>query len=185
VEITYKHYIILSVIALGAGVVYFAWQEEWILIRHPWQEHYKQTTLNTLTKKKATIFGWNDGQNQKWIQEQIDIIWSETDESENAKQLTQASLTLLFEERIMKKKVYVDAILKTYNDMELVVIFDRNPFSKQMGIRTKCMIIESILKTMRENNIKTSKIRFLVNHQPLKDPHLDFSQSWPHEGFVN
>jgi len=190
-NITYKHYTILAIITFSIGILYYAWQEEWLIIHHPWWDQHKQTSSSSFSKKKVTIYAWNainwhanNWYSNNWIQEQIDTIWSETDEAENAKQLTQATLTLLFEEQLMKKKVYVDSILKTTSDTELIIVLDRNPFSKHMAIREKYMIIESILKTLRENTIKTAKIRFLVNHQALNDAHLDFSQSWPLEGFL-
>jgi len=84
---------------------------------------------------------------------------------------------------ITKKKVYVEAVMNTADNTDTLIMFDRNPFSKTMPTRQKLLIIESILKTIRENGIKAPKIRFLVNNQTLVDPHLDFSISWPLEGF--
>ena len=177
-----KFFLITSTISILIGFLYFSWLEEWIIIRHPWWETYEQTINNAYTKHKVTISIWH---NNQWLQEQNETIWSESDEGENTKLLTQATLTFLFEEEIIKKKVYVDAVLNTVDKTELIIIFDRNPFSKQMSIRRKYYIIESILKTLRENGIKTQKIRFLVNHQPLVDRHLDFLISWPLEGFLS
>ena len=45
------------------------------------------------------------------------------------------------------------------------------------------MRIEGILKTIRENNNAIQTVRFLVHHQPLRDTQLDFSFSWPVQGF--
>lgn len=178
-----KSYLIITIITFLIGILYYAWLEEWIIIRHPWWHTYQYESIaNAFSKKKTTICIW---QNNQWLQEQNDTIWSETDETENAKQLAQAALTLLFEEEAIKKKIYVEAVLKTADNTEFIIIFDRNPFSKQMSIRTKHLIIESILKTLLINNIKTSNIRFLINHQPIIDPHIDLSQSWPLDGFLS
>ena len=49
----------------------------------------------------------------------------------------------------------------------------------------KWMMIEGVLKTLRENNITVKDVHFLVQHQPLSDPHLDFSVAWPLHGFIN
>jgi hypothetical protein len=46
-------------------------------------------------------------------------------------------------------------------------------------------LIEGLLKTLRENDIKIQRIHFLLHHQPLVDYHLDFSHPWPLEGFLN
>jgi len=177
-----KHYIVISCFTGIMGILYYAWQEEWLIIRHPsWQSQTtKQSQL--FTKKKCSIF---TQQHNKWEQEQIELIWSDNDEPANIKTLTQSVLTLFFEEQSSRKKIYVTAVLKTNNDFECIISFDRSPFSKQMSIRQKLMIIESILKTLRENGIKANKFRFLANHQPLTDPHLDFSEPWPLEGFLD
>lgn len=175
-------YTLIAILTFGTGLLYYALQEEWLIIRHPWWQTHQQQFLSAFTKKKVTIYAWHQ---KNWVREQIDMIWSEADDIENAKQLTQATLTLLFEEEFMKKKVTVETALKTINDTELILIFDRYPFSKTMAIRDKYLIIESILKTLRENGLKRTKIRFLANHQPINDPHIDFAQSWPLEGFLS
>src|SRR3989339_1077963 len=159
-----KIYLIIAATTFLVGILYYTWREEWIIIRHPWwHAHQDKITPNAYTKKKITIYAWY---NNQWIQEQNDAIWSENNEAENIKHLTQASLNLLFEEEIIKKKIHVETTLNTADNSEFIIIFDRNPFSKQLSIHEKHMIIESILKTLRTNNVQNSKIRFLVNHQP-------------------
>jgi hypothetical protein len=175
-----KFFIITSLITTLGGILCFALIEEWIIIKHPWWQTYEQRNPNAFSKHIAAIFIWS---NNQWINEKNNMIWSETDIIDNIKLLTQATLTFLFEEELTKKKVYVEAVMNTADNTETLIMFDRNPFSKTMSTRQKLLIIESILKTIRENGIKAPKIRFLVNNQTLADPHLDFSISWPLEGF--
>ena len=176
-----KSLIILSSFTIFLGIFCFIWFEEWIIIRHPWWSSYEKKH-NAFSKHTASIFIWL---NNQWIHEKNNMIWSEIDETDNIKILTQATLTFLFEEELLKKKVYVEAVMNTADNTETIIMFDRNPFSKTMATHHKLYIIESILKTLRENSIKAPKIRFLVNNHTLADPHLDFSISWPCEGFCS
>jgi hypothetical protein len=62
--------------------------------------------------------------------------------------------------------------------------FDRSPFPTEWTTYEQWMWIESLLKTVRDNDIRIQRIRFLVHHQELIDYHLDFSNPWPIIGFA-
>ena len=172
----------LIIIALGCsllGIGYYAWQQRWIIFNIPVQ--FKQAPATAYTKKKATVYLWR---RESWTRESVELLWA-NQESLDAQQLFQTTLTLLAEEHALKKKITVEHVLEHANHQQLLVFLDAAPFSKNMSIRTKLMIVESLLKTLRENGIKTSLISFFVNNQPLPDAHLDFSHPWPLLGFVN
>jgi len=161
------------------GIGYYAWQQRWIIFNIPVQ--FKQNQTSNYTKKKAAIYLWR---HESWTHETVELLWA-NHEPFDAQQLIQATLTLLAEEHDLKKKITIEHVLEHTNHQQLLVFLDGTPFSKNMSIRTKLMIIESILKTLRENGIKTPSINFFVNNQPLPDAHLDFSNPWPLLGFVN
>lgn len=159
---------------LGFG--YYAWQQQWIIVNIPNEFVAKHCT--DCNKKQVTIFYFRD----KWEHEVTEILWSK-EETQNAQQLIQTVLSLL-NENTETKKFTVEQVLLSYNNQYLLVFFDKSPLPKNISIRVKLMIIESILKTLRENSIKTPFIYFLVNNRPLPDAHLDFSIAWPLQGFA-
>ena len=176
-SINNKYFYVLIAALFGTGLLYYAWQQEWIIFRHP-SFASKITLQKNYSKKNVTLYLWHD----KWLTEHNEIIWS-LDDAENAKHLTRALLNVLHEEQCIKKKIHVEGAFTDQTNQELFLILDRSPFSKNMSIHQKLMITESVLKTLRKNDIRMPKIRFLANNQPLSDAHLDFSQSWPLEGF--
>ena len=173
------NYAIITGISFGLGFLYYAWHAEWIIINIPASIGHAKTQ-NSFIKKKGVIYRWHD---TKWLQEPLEILWS-AQESHNAQQLAQATLSLLAEEHGLKKKVAVQRVLFSPDTQQLLIFMDQSPFAKSMSIRTKFMIIESILKTLRENGIKAPLVNFFVDNQPLSDTHLDFSVSWPLQGFA-
>jgi hypothetical protein len=161
------------------GICYFAWQQELIILKYPFlnQQNYTQKSH---TKKNIALHFFKE----TWIVEQSDIIWSSCD-AENAYNIIRTLLQELHEERCIKKKINIDGCFTDQSQKDLFVLFDRTPFSKHMSIQQKLYLIESILKTLRVNNINViNKVYFLVNNQCLTDSHLDFSQGWPIKGYL-
>lgn len=173
--------ITLVICCVCIGVLYYAWQQQWVIITFTTHVQNQSTTASSYAKKQATLYWWHLN---RWATESVDMLWG-SDESHNAQQLIQAVLTLTADEHIITKKVVVERVLIYHQTSQLLVFFDQSPFSKNMSIHTKLVFIESMLKTVRENGVKLSGIYFLVNNQPLNDQHLDFRQVWPIEGFCH
>jgi len=171
-----KYAVFLTIFCGVLGFVYYAWQQRWIIVTIPAGLVTKPCT--NCTKKRAQIFYFCN----KWEHENIEILWSEN-EAQTAQQLIQAVL-LLLSENASTKKIAVEQVLTSANNQQLLVFFDKSPLPKNVSIRAKLMIIESFLKTLRENGIKAPFIYFLVHNQPLPDAHLDFSLAWPIQDFV-
>lgn len=170
-------YLFIVLMCLGVGMIYYAWQSQLIIINIP---RFYYTHANThCGKRKAQIYRWQDN---KWVHEDVELLWTDQ-EADDARQLVQATLSLLSEAQVLNKKIVVERVLLSYNSQQLLIFFDKSPFSKNMAISTKLMIIESILKTLRANGIKTPFANFFVDNQPLPDSHLDFTISWPLQGF--
>ena len=167
---------IITVFCTILGFGYYAWQQHWIIVNIPSEFVAKHCT--DCSKKKVTIFYFRN----KWEHEATEIVWSK-EETQNAQQLVQAVLSLLTENSTTKK-VTIEQVISSYNNQYLFIFFDKSPLPKNISIHAKLMVIESILKTLRDNNIKTPNIYFLVNNQPLPDAHLDFSIAWPLQGFA-
>ncbi|MCX5922710.1 MAG: hypothetical protein NTX86_05295 [Candidatus Dependentiae bacterium] len=173
--------IALSLICAVVGALLYALHQEWIIIRStPTADHValQEQAQTAIAKKKVTLYFWR---NAAWHHETIELIWSDN-KAENLQYLINSWLTLLNEEALMTKKVSLQAVLLGSQDMAYVS-FDRYPFSKEATLHNKWLLIEGLLKTIRENGIKITGVHFLVNHKPLIDPHLDFSKEWPLSGF--
>ena len=170
----------LTAVFFAAGLGYYALQSGWLIIQLPFlnataPSHQKASARG----QSITLYAWN---NNQWKKERTELIVP-TDPAPGAQVIIQALLAWLAEEKIMQKKVIVEHVLMTSTQQELFVCFDKTLFSKAMSTHLKVMIIESILKTVRENEIKVPFIRFLVDHQPMQDVHIDFTHSWPLEGY--
>lgn len=161
------------------GIVLYCIGKEYIIIRWPQYATYAQESSHEVIKKKITLHFWN---NNRWNNETVDALWpSETHHCIQA--LVQPLLTLMEEEQIINKKIMLQSTACSLSGNDVYLSFDRAPFNKESSTLEKLMVIESILKTVRGNGITVPNVYFLVHHQTLKDPHLDFSCAWPLTGF--
>ena len=171
----------LLLICSICGFILYAITNDWIIINIPGKSSTSTQQVNQSVKRKIVkLIFWH---NKKWEMEKAQIIWSEKVEY-NTKNLLNCWLNLLDEEGIMKKKVSVQSVAMNNIKTECFVSFDQTPFPKEDSTFEKLIWIESLLKTLRENEIQLQGISFLVHHKPLNDNHLDFINSWPIEGFL-
>ncbi len=169
----------LTIVAIMLGIILVGINDQWIIVRSPFTRMNKPELQKKFTKHQATLYYWH---NNAWHQEQSSILCSDT-MSNNIKQLINAWLSLTESEHIIEKKVSLESALLSSSGQELFLSFSRNVFGKDESLFAKWMFIEGILKTVHENNDQIQSVRFLVHHQPLRDTQLDFSFSWPIQGF--
>ena len=175
-------FIALIIISLCGGILFYAINQEWVVFQTPFLKK-QQPILNSacaLNKKQVTLFFWH---NDMWNSEKIELIWFE-DSAQNIHTILNKLLTLMHEDHMVHKKIQIQSVLVS-NTEQAYISFDRNPLLKDATLYAKWVLMESLLKTIRENNIPISSVWFLVNHQPLQDTHLDFSNAWPINGFLN
>ena len=173
-------YIFLSLACGTLGMLYFAYNQGWILIRSTsYNVEVERISNNLRAKKKSVnlVFWHND----KWNNETVDILET-NDQAQTVQYLLNSWLTLLDEDNIMEKKVTVQSALIGPNG-QLYLSFDRNPFEQNDSTHKKWVWIESLLKTIRENKTTIQSVRFLVHHHIMEDNQLDFSNPWPASGF--
>ena len=175
----------ISGLSLLAGGLFFAYMQEWIILRMPHtlsiaHQDISTSVANQWSKKRVKLSYWHKG---TWHTEDQDLIWS-NDTSTNIGYLINSLLTLLDEEMIMEKKVTLQTVLLATTGNQAYLSFDQNPLSLESSTYTKWMWLEGILKTLRDNGIPIRSVHFLVHHQPLEDDHLDCSRGWPLTGFL-
>ena len=176
-------YSLLTLLCLVIGFLFHAYQKEWIifLLPHQTTENPIQTTTShvTYTPKKIILFFFK---HEKWHSEQNSVIWS-SDMAENVKTLANNWITLLEDEKIIDTDTQLTSAIITASK-ELFLSFNKDLFDKQSATLSKLMIIESLLKTLRENKIPVQSVRFLIHHQIMTDDHLNFAISWPITGYL-
>jgi hypothetical protein len=164
----------LSIIFFFLGTILFAYFQGWIIIRYPYTESVIEQYRHITSKKKTKLQYWH---HDTWNTEETELIWSD-DKAENIRYLINSLLTLMHEEEALTKKISLETVMLSPTGNEAFLSFDRNPFRKEAPTFEKLMIIESILKTVRENESNIHGVRFLLHHKPVNDYHLDFSNSW-------
>ena len=128
-----------------------------------------------ITKKNVLLYFW-DG--HALHHEREDIMWSHNP-IDNINHVIQQQLLLFYEEKITSDKMSLQTALLSPSGQDLYLSFNKTFFDKESSIHHKLMMIESILKTLRNIFPPSIQVHFLVNHLPLPDTHLDFSQPWP------
>lgn len=172
----------ISFITFFAGMVLFAYRNQWIIIRSPWiRMQTAAVSVQEAHKKKVKIWRYQQGLP---IFEQQHMLWDEKNIAINASRLVNAYLSLLYEENMLDKKIEVQAVTVNPTGTELGINFSHNIFQEEQSIHTKWMLIEGLLQTIREQIPAIKSVNLLVNHHPLPDHHLDFSHAWPIEGFL-
>ena len=181
----YRQITILSFIGLLLSIITFAWYHDLLIINLPTHATMQHKTTNQTIHKKVALFYTKNNKQQA---EERELLWSKNIEDATST-LVQAWLALLEEEEILTKKITVQEAALCASGQELLISFDQSPFDKEAATGKKIIFIEDLLKTLRtalaqSSNKHIQKIRFLVNHKPLQDPHLDFSQPWALTGFM-
>jgi hypothetical protein len=171
----------LSLCAFVLGAVFYGFQKKIIILHYPSGQEEVPRSATTPGSKKVTFFYWYL---HKWHHEMSEIMWPST-KGEQITQLLNGWLSCMHEERVLHKKVCVTHVLLDKQEQTAYISFDRALFNKESSTFEKWYCIEGLLKTVRENGIALSSFYFLVQHKPLLDTHLDFSNPWPVDGFIS
>jgi hypothetical protein len=174
-------YAYLSIACFCLGILFIVTQREWIIFNFSSERIFIKNDKQTFYKKNTQLFFYK---NSQWKSERNDILWS-SDQATNITNLIQNWLILLEEENITLNKITLQSTLITQNSQTAYLSFDQSLFSEDQNTYQKLMIVESLLKTLKENSITIPNVQILAHHKLIKDQHLDFSQAWPLAGFTN
>lgn len=163
------------------GILFFCFYQEWIMVYISFGTQPLITLSESSTQKKSIALSfWKEN---KWQREEIEILWS-SDTSQTLSYITNRWFSLLDEEEILDKKVVVQNVSLSQSGNQAYLSFDRYPFNRESSAFEKSMVIEGLLKTLKESGIKVLYFYFLVHHKPIQDYHLDFIHPWPLYGFL-
>lgn len=166
-----------------AGIVFFLFFNDWIIIRFPFTSFkgIEKSSGSTLSKRITPLFV-PDKTGTAFKSEQREILWS-SNAVETVKFVTEAWLAMLAEEGFVQKRVILQSVAEGLTPDLVILSFDRPPFNTDASTTEKWAIIESLLATLRSSAPEIAKITFLCKQVPLEDYHLDFSLPWPITGF--
>ncbi|CAM6000384.1 unnamed protein product [Sphagnum balticum] len=170
----------IALLTFISGALVYAYRHNWIIIRMPFQHELPVHALGA-DKKKVTISRYTK---HGLVAEPQQMLWEEGNLGRTAERLTNAYLTLLYEENCIDQKIQLHGATTNSTNQELYLNFSHALVPEDAPLYEKWMVLEGLLKTIRENIPEMKSVRFLVNHKPLMDHDLDFSRPWPIEGFM-
>lgn len=165
------------------GIISYLLYNRYLIINFPFKIRHVEAGLAHMKKKSTsvTLYFWH---NNRWQTEKSTVLWSD-DTADVMRQLIKQLLDILEQEQIIEKQISIEQLVLTAHKTQAIVSFDRNILNKKSSTFEKLMIIESLLKTIRENNITVKELIFLTHYKPMHDAELDFSHPWPILGFIN
>lgn len=176
-------YFIICSILLVFGSLFFLYQESWIIFFMPHQQAATSISIEQNSKTKEVTL-WVFSNNTKSLKkESIEMIYGE-DVSQNLKLLMNNWFLFLEEEGIIDKQIVVQSVALSKCGSQAFVSINQYPFDKSASTYQKLMLIESLLKTIKENNIAIASIRLLIHHKQMIDDHLNFDISLPIQGYL-
>ncbi len=178
-----KKLILILLSALAAGILWYALTQEWLIINLPFGKGALTTHAKTgiTTHKKIGVYVPKQGAIRR---EERELLWCD-DAATNASYLTTAWLNILDDELTLAKKTSLQSVAAAHDGRELIISFDRPPLNKNSSTAEKLLLIESLLKSVRESLPLVKTTLFLVHHKHMHDAHLDFSRPWPVSGFID
>ncbi len=174
-----RTYLFICIICALFGSLFFAFYNEWIVIRKTASKHSTAPTKKPATKKDVVLTFWH---NNTWHTETQTIIWTDNKEK-NLTYLVNNWLSVINENNTVHKKTVLQAAKLAPSSYDAYISFDGNPLPQNYATVEKLHWIEGLCKTIAHNDIPLQTIHFLSDHQPMQDPHLDFSNPWPINGF--
>lgn len=178
----HKQYLIICLSCFIIGVVFYAIHTELLIIKFAGRTALLMPD-QTAKKQQVELLYLKEEKDAIWHTESLEIVMP-NDQLSAVHILLTRLFEVLLEEKIIPKKLTIQDIMLD-KSQELYISLHKYPFSRQSSTYQKWITVESILKTLKANNIPVQSVRFLVDHQPINDPHLDFSKGWPIDGFLS
>lgn len=164
------------------GCLFFFYQESWIVFTSPFNQSSKSYQEQQSTKSKTVTLYSLQGNSIK--KETTDIIHSDNT-AQNIQNLLNAWLLFLEDEHVTEFENKVISVALSPSKQEAFISLNQYPFDSSWSTYRKLMWTESLLKTIKDNNVPIVSVRLLVQHQPILDDHLNFTATWPLGGFIN
>lgn len=167
-----KRTILFSLSACALAAIFFAYQQELILIQpYGWQQLASAAQEQTIayTVWLQTNNGWKHEQERCLNPQDSNALFYH---------LVQRWLHYAYREGIINKKINVQNSMFVPENKHLFISFDRNPFRPESSTHQRMQLIKSLLKTIAQQS-EVTHVRILVQHATLEDPYIDHTINWP------
>lgn len=141
---------------------------------------FKKSMHEVRQKKEVTLFLYVNNQQKK---EKDKIMWG-TLITSNGACLINRWLSFAADEGITKTRISLQSVIVDQSEKHLFISLEQSLFDNEMSTHEKLLIIEGLLKTIREVMPDVQDVYICVQYQPLNDYHLNFSVPWPLGGFL-
>lgn len=175
-----------GIMALCAGILFFVVEQRLIVVD---VRFFRATTTpeegeheRRATKKQVTLYAHKEN---KELSEKTAIVWRHDNQTENIKALANAWLTLLHAERIIDEKTIVETVGLSEEQKIAYVTFSLPWLKPQTSTIDKLLLVESLLKTIKNAVSGVSAVQLLVKHEAMKDVHLECDYPWPLDGWLS
>lgn len=173
-------FISILLVFTGLGIFFYLYQESWFIIHFPSSMTAKNERAKLIKSQEIPVWIWYKNSLKK---ESLEIIVSDNT-AQTLKILLNSWFALLEEENIIDKQITIQSVALSASNQEAFICFNQYPFNPQSSTYEKFMIMESMLKTIKDAKLGITHIRLLIHHQPLLDDHLNFNISWPIQGYL-
>lgn len=171
-------YLALSIVSILVGSLFYAITHNIIIIRYP-PNYTIKTAHGGLNKELMRFTYWKGTVPvHEWrhiIQDEEDIV--------NAQRIIAMYWTIIEDNGLFPSRIQVQSTATDRTGKVLLCSLSDNPCNTEASTLTAWLLIEGLILTLRELMPQFQKILFLVNHEPLVHPTLDYSCPWPFEGF--
>lgn len=171
---------IISVITLIMGMIFYALYHKLIIIRLPVRRASLAERRSAF--RKPVRLWYHTG--TSWINDDKELIFSANTQS-TLQDIVASWLSFVEEEKGLSHKVSVESVMVDAHKHTAYISFDHSPFTENQPTYDKLMFLEGLLRTLKGSTIPLKKVQFLVHHTPLQDRQLDFTHTWPISGYTS
>jgi hypothetical protein len=177
----YKKIVTLSVLATIGGIIWYGYFNEWIILRDPWETPGTTMPNQQLHKKEIQLSFWR---HHTWHNE-----YCTTRLGESLQEQVLAILQTWFHEAVqlgfVPTSCALEAALYDARTSCLYLSCTSSPLDIQKSTYENLMVLESLLKTLRENiPHHIQLVQLLVKHIPLEHPHIICTKPMAVSGFA-
>ena len=173
----------ITILTFLLGALIYCFMNSLIIWRGIFALKYEQRIVQECAeqKKQITLFFYKN----KSIRKEIETAVFTKDMQENCVIIINRWLSVLLDEGLISTRITVQAASYDISGKKLLLSFDQTILNHADPVFKKLMTIEMLLKTIRENISQVQEVYLLVNHNPLKDEHIDTVLAWPINGFTH
>jgi len=175
--------IIILISCLFAGILFFFFQQDLLVVHFDWigsNRAIKSEKSGQFCKRQASITYWKDN---TWKDHGESILWKNDDISESLKNLANAWIAHVQEEKLIDSAVWIRHVALSITN-QVIISFNRSLLQEEWSIKQKMYFIEGLLKTIGRAAPSIQEVLFLVDEHYLLDDRLDFSIPWRVDGFL-